>query len=87
MTSKGVKMISTEEIEEILQKAVPDATVGVVDLTGTSDHFEIRISSPSFKGTSLVDQHQVVNRALKEPLDDGRIHAIKIKTFVPAKAS
>lgn len=80
-------MISTEEIEGILEKAIQGAVVGVVDLTGTSDHFEIRISSPVFRGVSLVEQHQMVNRALKDPLEDGRIHAIKIKTLVPAQAS
>lgn len=77
-------MITTEEIEKILETAMPGAVVGVMDLTGTADHFEVRISTPLFKGKSLVEQHQLVNRALKAPLEDGRIHALKIKTIVPA---
>lgn len=76
-------MITVEEIEGILEKAIPGCVAGVVDLTGTADHFEVRISTPSFKGKSLVEQHQMVNRALKGPLEDGRIHALKIKTVVP----
>ncbi len=77
--------MTTEEIEKILKEAFPGSVVGAVDLTGTSDHFEVRVSSADFRGKGLIDQHQMINRALKEPLEDGRIHALKIKTIVPSE--
>lgn len=76
-------MFSTGEIESILSQALPGSVAMAVDLTGTADHFEVRVSWPGFQGKSLIEQHQIVNRALKLPLEDGRIHALKIKTVVP----
>ncbi len=76
-------MYSPEQIEAVLNQVLPDAVVAAVDLTGTADHFEVRVSWSGFKGKSLIEQHQIVNRALKEPLEDGSIHALKIKTMVP----
>ena len=75
--------MNTEEIEKILKEAFPDGVVGAVDLTGTQDHFEVRVSSSQFRAKGLIEQHQMINRVLKGPLDDGRIHALKIKTIVP----
>lgn len=76
-------MISTDEIEKMLQAKMPDAIIGVIDLTGTADHFEARVQWSGFKGMMLIDQHQKINQILKEALGDGRIHALKIKTIVP----
>ncbi|MGH7274950.1 MAG: BolA/IbaG family iron-sulfur metabolism protein [Nitrospiria bacterium] len=33
-----------------------------------------------FKGMTLLDQHRLIYQALSEPMRDGRIHAIEIKT-------
>ncbi|MBU3759086.1 MAG: BolA/IbaG family iron-sulfur metabolism protein [Candidatus Omnitrophica bacterium] len=74
-------MFSTEEIEALIDRALPGSTAMAVDLTGTADHFEVRVSWQGFQGKSLIEQHQIVNRALQEPLEDGRIHALKIKTI------
>ncbi|MDP3920256.1 MAG: BolA family protein [Candidatus Omnitrophota bacterium] len=62
---------------------MPGAQVEVSDLTGTMDHFEARVVWTEFKGKSLVEQHQLVNRALAAPLEDGRIHALKMRTIIP----
>ena len=37
-------------------------------------------TSPRFAGLSLVDQHRLVYDALAEPLADGTIHELRIKT-------
>lgn len=76
-------MITAEEIETIVQKTLKGAVVGAVDLTGTGDHFEVRVSTEAFRGKSLIEQHRMVNASLKEALEDGRIHALKIKTLTP----
>ena len=47
---------------------------------GGGDHFEVRVTAPRFNGLTLLDQHQLVYAALAEPLADGTIHELRIKT-------
>jgi stress-induced morphogen len=54
--------------------------VEVEDRTGTGDHFQVTVASPSFDGLSLLDQHRRVNQALAAPLSDGSIHELRVKT-------
>jgi len=73
-------MMMVEEVKEMLEKKFSGGTIQVTDLTGTNDHFEARIVWPGFEGKMLIAQHKLVNEALAEPLRDGRIHALTIKT-------
>ena len=75
-------MITAEEIKDILTKKFLDAQIVVTDLTGTNDHYEVRMMWPGFQGKGLIEQHQMVNRALKDRLEDGSIHALSIRTMV-----
>jgi len=43
------------------------------------------VVSPAFEGKGLVDQHRMVNDALKAEIGDQRIHALALKTFSPAQ--
>jgi stress-induced morphogen len=73
--------VSTEPLQSLLEDAFPDATeLCVEDRTGGGDHFQVTVSSPRFAGLSLLDQHRLVNEALAEPLRDGTIHELRIKT-------
>jgi stress-induced morphogen len=73
--------VLTEPLEILLQHAFPDATeLRVDDRTGGGDHFQVTIASPRFNGLALLDQHRLVNEALAEPLRDGTIHELRIKT-------
>ena len=74
-------MMAPEEIHEILIRKLPGAEVTVQDLTGTRDHFEVVVLWSGFNGKSLIEQHQAVNKSLADLLEDGRIHALKIKTY------
>ena len=76
-------MITPEQIKEILEQKLKGADISVEDMTGTSDHFEARVTWEVFRGKGLIEQHQLVNQALSGPLEDGRIHALKIKTLIP----
>lgn len=68
-------------IREVLARAFPEADeVSVEDRTGTGDHFQVTVASASFDGLSLLDQHRRVHDALAEPLRDGSIHELRIKT-------
>jgi stress-induced morphogen len=73
--------MEAETIRGVLEQAFPDAVqLSVEDRTGTGDHFQVTVASPSFDGLSLLDQHRRVNEALAAPLGDGSIHELRIKT-------
>lgn len=73
--------MAVERLENLLRSAFPDANeLSVEDRTGGGDHFQVVVSSPRFDGLPLVDQHRLVNNALAEPLRDGTIHELRIKT-------
>lgn len=67
----------------MIRAELPDAEVGVVDRTGTMDHFNVTVRSNAFRGKTLIEQHQLVYGALRAALKDGRVHAVELKTIVP----
>ena len=73
--------MATEPLQALLRNAFPDATeLSVEDRTGGGDHFQVTVASARFDGLSLVEQHRLVYDALAEPLADGTIHELRIKT-------
>jgi acid stress-induced BolA-like protein IbaG/YrbA len=76
-------MITPEEIKQTLSEALPVTLVETQDLTGGGDHWQVIIVSSAFEGKGLLEQHRIVNEALKEPLADQRIHALALKTYSP----
>ena len=73
--------MAVDRLETLLRDAFPDADeVRVEDRTGGGDHFQVIVASPRFDALSLLDQHRLVNAALAEPLRDGTIHELRIKT-------
>lgn len=79
-------MIPPETLTEMLQAALEDARVVITDRTGTMDHYTVHVVSPSFEGRNPLDRRRLVHRVLREPLEDGRIHALDLKTQTPAEA-
>jgi stress-induced morphogen len=78
-------MITPDEIKSTLAQALPVTLIETQDLTGGGDHWQVIIVSPAFEGKGLIDQHRMVNDALKEPMGDQRIHALSLKTYSPAQ--
>ena len=76
-------MITPEEIKQTLSKALPVSLIETQDLTGGGDHWQVIIVSSAFEGKGLLEQHRLVNEALKAELGDQRIHALALKTFTP----
>jgi stress-induced morphogen len=73
--------MAVERLESLLRDAFPNAPeLRVEDRTGGGDHFQVTVASPRFEGLSLLEQHRLVNDALAEPLRDGTIHELRIKT-------
>ncbi len=80
-------MISKEAIIRRLRERIPDAEVTLVDRTGTMDHYQVQIVSSIFQGQNRLDRQRLIYQALDEPMKDGRIHALEIKTYTPEEAS
>ena len=73
--------MATESLSALLRASFPEASeLDVADRTGGGDHFQVTLTSSRFDGLSLVDQHRLVYEALAEPLRDGTIHELRIKT-------
>ena len=73
--------MAVERLESLLRDAFPDAAeLSVEDRTGGGDHFQVIVSDSRFNGIPLLEQHRLVNDALGEPLRDGTIHELRIKT-------
>ena len=74
-------MSGIDRLRQLLAQAFPDATELVVeDRTGGGDHFQVAVTSPRFNGLPLLEQHRLVNQALADPLADGTIHELRIRT-------
>lgn len=68
------------QMKQRLEATYPDGTIEVVDLTGTSDHWEVSVESKAFAGMSRIQQHQHVMAAFGPELKTGEVHALSIKT-------
>jgi stress-induced morphogen len=73
-------MIDENSMVALIRATLPDAQVQIWDRTGTMDHFDVLIRSNAFAGKSLLDRHRLVEKAVKPARDDGRIHALAIRT-------
>ena len=73
--------MAVDHLESLLRRAFPEADeLRVEDRTGGGDHFQVTVESSRFSGLPLLEQHRLVNEALAEPLRDGTIHELRIKT-------
>lgn len=78
--------MTIDQMRQRLQAAYPDANplseIEVNDLTGTSDHWQVAVTSKSFNGLSRIEQHQHVMKAFDSELKTGEVHALTIKTKI-----
>lgn len=76
--------IELSDIEERIEREIPDAEATVTQPRGPDDddHLGATVVSPAFEGESLVDQHQLVYDALAEYMTT-EIHALELKTYTP----
>lgn len=71
--------MTAENMKQRLLTHFPDATVDVIDLTGTEDHWEVIIESDKFQGMSRIQMHQSVMGAFSPELKTGEVHALSIR--------
>lgn len=66
-----------EDIKALIEAGIPDC---MVEIGGDGTHFEAIIVSDLFSGKTMVQQHQLVYRALGEKMGTD-IHALSIQTY------
>ncbi len=71
-----------EDIRKLIESGIPDSLVEVEGDDGT--HFGAIIVSEEFDGKSMVQQHQLVYKALGEKMGSD-IHALSIQTYTPGE--
>ena len=75
-----MSMLSAEEVRAYILQGLACEYVAVVGNDG--QHFEAVVVSSEFAGSSRVQQHQRVYRALGERMRE-EIHALSLRTFTP----
>jgi len=71
--------MNLKEIELLIKKALPDASVEIQDLAGDGNHYSATIISSQFSGKSKIEQHKMVYNSLQGKMGN-ELHALAIKT-------
>jgi len=71
--------MNAEEIKVMIENAMPGS---IVMVEGDSTHFQAIVVTSEFEGKGLLEQHQMVYKAIGEAMKD-RIHALSLKTYTP----
>ncbi len=73
--------MTPEQVEEKIRTVLPDARVQV---SGEECNFTVEVESAAFSGKSPLQRHRMVNDIFRDELTSGALHALSIKTRVPA---
>lgn len=68
--------ITKTDLESALRAGFPDADIVLVDMAGDNDHWQAAVTSAMFSGKSRIEQHRMVQAAVK----GHDIHALAITT-------
>lgn len=71
--------IAKKELELLLREKFPQAQIEVIALVDDDNHYSVKIVDKIFTGKTRIEQHKMVNVALKEILGDV-LHAMQLKT-------
>lgn len=76
-----IKRLLNEQLHPTKLDVVDDsaAHAGHAGASGGAGHFTVKITSAEFNGKTLIEQHQLVYKALAEMLPND-IHALSINT-------
>ena len=75
-------MLSAEDIESKVKEQINVESISASDMTGGGDHWQLAVVSIEFEGKTLVEQHQMVYKALG-PWMHKEIHALALSTKTP----
>lgn len=69
-----------EEIQQSIEKELIGSHVQVTDPRNDRKHLKVMVRWSGFKNKSLLDQHRLVNNAVKHLIEIGKVHALSIET-------
>lgn len=69
--------VKKSEFEDIIRERFKDVDFILTDMVGDMDHYSLEISSPEFKGLSLLNCHKLINERLKDYIGS-KVHALTI---------
>jgi acid stress-induced BolA-like protein IbaG/YrbA len=73
-----------ERVLERLEQAF-EGPIEVRDLTGTDNHFEVRVVSAAFDGKSPIERHKMVYAPLRDWIEDDTVHALSVRAYTPTQ--
>lgn len=76
--------MDAQTIEAMIRDGIPGADVRIEDLRGDGEHYAAYVTAAAFEGKSRIEQHRMVQEALKGKLDN-ELHALAIQTSAPEK--
>jgi len=71
--------MNAKEIKVMIENAMPES---IVKVEGDGMHFQAIVVTSEFEGKGLLEQHQMVYKAIGEAMKD-LIHALSLKTYTP----
>ena len=77
--------MDANDLQRLIEEALPDAEVTIEDLVGDGDHYAALVVSPAFAGKTRIQQHQMVYDALQGRMG-GELHALALQTAVRESA-
>ncbi len=77
--------MTTEEIKQRIESAIPGSSAYVLDPMSDGAHLQAFVISPAFEGLPVFKQQQMVMAAIKDIFEI--VHALGLKTFTPGKWS
>lgn len=78
--------MTPQDLKDRLSLVSGDANVEVTDLTGTHDHYQVRVVSSAFAGKTTMERHRLLIALVKKEIDSGELHALTMKTHTPDEA-
>ena len=75
--------MENQDIAKIITDAISGSSCEVTDLTGTADHWGVKVVWSGFAEMPLIQPHKTVLEAVRPYMTDGtnEIHAVQISTL------
>lgn len=72
--------ISNQQVHDILKQHFGDAQISV---EGDGYQYRVTVVTDEFEGKNTVQRHKMIYGLLNEPIAEGRLHALSLKTLTP----
>ena len=78
-------MVDARWMAEVVNSALPDASVHATDLNGGGDHWHVVVVSPAFVGLRSLQRQKQILPAFTPHIQSGVVHALDLKCLTPTE--